>query len=205
MIDTPIFPSTVDGGFPAVQIGRALALAVAASFVIALIEVPTKAKTPLRQCFGWPSALYVALLSFGNVVTTLLASQAVDKLPLSLAPYYFLFAAFFGVFAFETVLKNTNITMFDKGVLTIQDWIEKALNFAAAASIDRLENLKDLEEKERFDELMKLPEKDLNTRILNQMGAGVVPKLDAEAMSDGADSKQYKALRLASSMRDRKK
>ncbi len=48
------------------------------------------------------------------------------KLPESLKPYYFLFAPFFGVFGFETVLKNTNITMFDKGVLTIQTWIEKA-------------------------------------------------------------------------------
>lgn len=138
-------------------------------------------------------------------MTTLLASLAVEKLPPSLAAYYFLFAAFFGVFAFETVLKNTNITMFDKGVLTIQTWIEKALNFAAGASLDRLEKLKDREEEKRFDDLMKLPEVDLNTRILKLMGPGIVPKLEAEAKSDGADPKQYKALQLASNLRDRKK
>jgi hypothetical protein len=33
-------------------------------------------------------------------------------------------------------LKNTNVTVLDKGVLTIQDWIKKAKTAAAAATIE---------------------------------------------------------------------
>jgi hypothetical protein len=115
----------------------AICIAIAASLFIALIEISSKAKTTkLRACLVGPSFFYWAVLSFGNTVTTLLASVAVVKLPTSLSDFYFLLSPFFGIFAFETVLKNTNITMFDKGVLTIQNWIDKALDAAAAAAID---------------------------------------------------------------------
>ncbi len=109
--------------------------------MVALVEIPSRAKTNLASCFVAPSLTYVLVLCFGNVITTILAALAVVKMPASLAPYYFLLAPFFGVFGFETVLKNTNITMFDKGVLTIQTWIEKALE--AAAAIDKRDDAKE--------------------------------------------------------------
>jgi hypothetical protein len=112
----------------------AIALAIAFSFILAAIEITAEARKPLRSCLILQSFLYCLLLAFGNVITTLLAAVLVSKMDPSLSPYYFFFAAFFGVFAFETILKHTNVTVLDKGVLTIQDWIKKARTAAAAAN-----------------------------------------------------------------------
>jgi len=125
---------------------------------------------------------------------------AVVKLPTNIAPYYFVLSAFFGVFGFETILKNTNITMFDRGVLTIQNWIEKALNAAAAAAIDQQENLKREAETRLVDKLMELPEVELNTRILHKLGPETVSKLEAAAKASSADSKLYKVLQLVATL-----
>jgi hypothetical protein len=140
------------------------------------------------------------VLSFGNVVTTLLASLAVVKISPSLAAYYFILAPFFGVFGFETVLKNTNITMFDRGVLTIQNWIEKALNAAAAAAIDQQENFKQDEETRLVAKLMTLTEVEINTRVLHKMGQETVQKLEAAAKASSADTKHYKVLQLVATL-----
>jgi hypothetical protein len=130
------------------------------------------------------------------VITTLLASLVVVKMSPSLAPYYFILCPFFGVFGFETVLKNTNITMFDKGVLTIQNWIEKALNGAAAAAIDQQENLKQDAGSRLVTKLMALSEEEINTRVLHKMGPGTVQELEAAAKASSANTKQYKILQL---------
>jgi hypothetical protein len=122
------------------------------------------------------------------------------KLPTNIAPYYFVLSAFFGVFGFETILKNTNITMFDRGVLTIQNWIEKALNAAAAAAIDQQENLKREAETRLVDKLMELPEVELNTRILHKLGPETVSKLEAAAKASSADAKLYKVLQLVATL-----
>jgi len=66
-----------------------------------------------------------------------MATAIVTKMDPNLKPFYSIFAAFIGVFAFETILKNINVTVLDKGVLTIQVWIDKALTAAAAAAIVR--------------------------------------------------------------------
>ena len=179
------------------DIGWAIALSIFLSLLIASVEIPTRSKSPLRACFVGSSFIYWLVLSFGNVITTLLASLLVVRLSPSLAPFYFLLCPFFGVFGFETVLKNTNITMFDKGVLTIQNWIEKALNAAAAGAIDRQESLKQERDTRLVAKLLTLTEVDLNTRILQKMGKDVVPTLEAAAKASGADTKQYKAFQLA--------
>lgn len=174
----------------------AITIAVGLSLVIACIEIPSRSRSQLRACFVGPAFLYWLVLSFGNVITTLLASLAVVKMSPSLAPYYFILCPFFGVFGFETVLKNTNITMFDKGVLTIQNWIEKALNGAAAAAIDQQENLKQDAGSRLVTKLMALSEEEINTRVLHKMGPGTVQELEAAAKASSANTKQYKILQL---------
>jgi len=178
----------------------AIVIAAGLSLLIACIEIPSRAKSPFRACRNGSTVLYWLVLSFGNIVTTLLASIVVVKLPASLSPYYFLIAAFFGVFGFETVLKNTNITMFDKGVLTIQNWIEKALNAAAASAIDENEKLKEDARNLLVEKLKTLREDEINTRILQRMGPDAVKKLDAEALASSANSKLYKAFQLANTL-----
>jgi hypothetical protein len=175
-------------------------IAVALSLLIAFIEIPSKSKSQLRACLVSASASYWLVLSFGNVITTLLASLAVVKLPASLAPYYPVLTPFFGVFGFETVLKNTNITMFDKGVLTIQNWIEKASNAAVAAAIAKQEDIKESEDTMLVEKLMMLSEIEINTRVLRKMGDHAVGDLDAAAKASSADPKRYKVFQLVSTL-----
>ena len=178
----------------------ATGIAIVASLVIAGIEIPNKSKAPIRACLGAPSIFYLIILSFGNVVTTLLASLVVVKLPAALSPYNALLCPFFGVFGFEAILKNTNVTMFDRGVLTIQDWTDKALNGAAAAAISKQEDLKEEQELKLTEILARLSEPDINTRVLEKMGAQAVRNLEAAAEASKADAKQYKILQLIAAL-----
>jgi hypothetical protein len=50
----------------------------------------------------------------------------------ALSPYLY---GFLGVFAFSAIVSRINVTLFDKGVLTIDEWIGKARDNATAASI----------------------------------------------------------------------
>jgi hypothetical protein len=163
----------IGANLPFSDVMLALSIAVALSLLIACIEIPSKSKAQIRACFVVHSFFYWLILSVGNVTTTILASLAVVKMPVGLTPYYFVLCPFFGVFGFETVLKNTNVTMFDRGVLTIQNWIEKALNAAAGAAIDQQENIKQEQENKIVAKLMSFSEEDINTRILYKMGPDV--------------------------------
>ena len=169
----------------------ACCIAIGLSLLIAFIEIPTKSKSRLRACLVWPSVFYWLVLSFGNVVTTMLASLAVVKLPATLAPYLPVLTPFFGVFGFETVLKNTNITMFDRGVLTIQSWIDKAATAATAAAIVKEEDISEQEEQGLVDRLKKLNDQEINARVL---------ELEAAARTSGADAKLYKVFQLVSKL-----
>lgn len=178
----------------------AIGLAIVWSLVVGFIEIQRRSKSQPRACFGAPSFVYWAVLSFGNVVTTLLASLEVEKLPASLSPFFFLLLPFFGIFAFEAILKNTNVTLFNKGVLTIQDWIDKALDTAAAAAIAQEETLKEDEKDKLIEKLMELDEQEINTRVLDRMGEGMVEKLNTAAKTSSADRKRYKVFQLAAKM-----
>jgi hypothetical protein len=168
----------------------AVGIALCLSLLIACIEIPATSKTSLRSCVGILSLFYFAVLSFGNAVTTILASLTVAKLPESLWAYSWVLCPFVGVFGFEAILKNTNVTMFDHGVLTIQYWIEKARDAAAGAAIERQEDIKQGQSEKLFKRIMTLTEIDINTRILNKLGDGIVDRLNTAARSSGADPKQ---------------
>lgn len=190
----------IDTSITSNSILLAIFIAVCASFVIACIEVPRKSKTSLKACFVLQSLFYFLVLSFGNVVTTLLVSPSVSKLPNSLFSYYFLFCAFFGVFGFETILKNTNITMFERGVLTIQNWIEAALNSAVAAALDKEQSIIHRKRQALVSKFEKLTDQEINTRILNKCGPAEVKKLEADAAKSSADPHLYKVLFLVTKL-----
>jgi hypothetical protein len=171
---------------------------------LAAIEISLEAKKPFRSCLVLQSFFYCCLLVFGNVVTTLLAGVLVAKMSPNLAPYYFIFAAFFGVFAFETILKNTNITVLDKGVLTIQDWINKARTAAAAATIERDIVRTDIERGKLATKLALIPDTKLNTfaalKLPPSTSANIVEQLEAAARANNADLKLYKAYALVTAV-----
>lgn len=200
MIETQVPASPTPYQFSHTDFFWAIGIAVFLSLLLAFIEIANKSKAQLRACFGMFSFLYCFVLCVGNVVTTLLASLVAITLPSSLSSYYSLFAAFFGVFGFEIILKNTNITMFDKGVLTIQNWIEKALSAAAGAAIDNQEDYKENEVSQLVKKLKKFEEKEINARILYKMGDGTVAKLEAAAKASSADPMEYKVRQLIATL-----
>lgn len=51
-----------------------------------------------------------------------------------------------------------------------------------------------------FAKLINNTEEQVNTLILNKLGAGVVEKLEAAARASGANSKQYKVLQYISAL-----
>jgi hypothetical protein len=175
----------------------AVAVAVAISLVLALVEIQNRSKSSLRASIGTAFFVYWIVLSFGNSVTTLLASVAVSRMSPSLSSWYFLFCAFFGVFAFAAVLRNTNITMFDKGVLTIQDWIDKALNVAAGDAIARDQVLQLLDQQRLLGKMQNWDDAEINARILDKFGQGKVQELEAAAAASAANTKLYKIMQLS--------
>jgi hypothetical protein len=183
-----------------VHFGWAIAIAVALSLVLASIEITNEAKKPFRSCLVTQSFFYALLLATGNVITTLLSATVVSKLGASLTPYYFLLAAFIGVFAFQSILKNMNITILDKGVLTIQDWLDKAKSGAAAAAILHDIERIDLARGSLAQQLATVPESKLNALLASKLpvaaGGSIVAQLDAAAVANSADPQLYKAYAL---------
>jgi len=106
--------------------------------------------------------------------------------------------AFFGIFAFEGVMSNTNVNFFDKGVLTIQDWIRKARDPAVASALERQVQRGQNLITQSADTLARLDEAKLNTYIAQFLGADVVQQIELDAQASNADVKLYKALTLAS-------
>lgn len=178
----------------------AIVIAILLSLVLGYVEIVSDAKKPFRSCLVAQSFSYVVLLAFGNVVTTIFAATVVVKLSATLEPYYFLFAAFAGVFAFQSVLKNMNVTILNHGVLTIQDWIEKARSAAAEAAILRDIQRTDLARGELAKRLAGVDDAKLNAFVASKLpaaaGSNIVPQLDASAKANNADPKLYKAYAL---------
>jgi len=196
-------PSGGAGGLPR-HFEWAIVSAIAFSFVVGVIEIDRQVQKTLRCCFVPQSFLYWFLLALGNVVATLLAAVLVQKLDPSLSEAYWLFAAFFGVFAFQGVLKNTNVTISGKGFLTIDDWLKKALTSATAASIAKDTNLNDIETGQLARELAMVPISKLNAfatmHLSSDNQVSVVAQLDAIAAANNADPLLYKGYAIANAV-----
>jgi len=104
---------------------------------------------------------------------------------------------FAGIFAFETVMRNTNISFFDKGVLTIQDWIGKARDPAVAGALKKQTEIDRDLKVAAADALKDLPETDLNAYIATYLKGVSVTDLENAADASGSNRKLYKALELA--------
>ena len=180
------------------QIGDLTIAIIAALFVtllIIVIEVPSEARTRHRKAsFNFGVFVYFLILGIGNAATTMLASTLVDQqLP---GPQWFWYA-FFGVFGFQIVLKNTNLMVFDQGVLSIQSWIEKGRDHAVAHAIRRDEELTIEIAQRNAAKLTDLDEQTLNGHITVLLGEKVVEKLEEAAGRTGSDAKAIKAFELA--------
>lgn len=131
------------------DLGIAIAFAVGLSLLIGVIELSYRSNAGLGACRSSAAVLYLLILSIGNAATTLLAavttagffvsttttaSTPSQSAPLAL-PFRWFWYAFLGVFGFEALLQNMNLTFFGKGVLSISDWIGKARDNAVASAV----------------------------------------------------------------------
>ncbi|MGD0830295.1 MAG: hypothetical protein ABR907_05080 [Terracidiphilus sp.] len=178
----------------------ALALAVGFSFVLASIEISNESKRPMRSCLVFPSFLYCSIRAFGNVVATLLALILVARIDPALANFYWLFAAFLGIFSFETILKNMNVTVAGAGILTLQAWMDKALNAASAASIERDLQRTQIDIQKLASRLSEIDGGDLNAFVVvnlaNQV-PNIVDTLEKTAAANKANPRLHKGYAVA--------
>jgi hypothetical protein len=115
-------------------------------------------------------------------------------------------SAFLGVFAFEAILQRINITFFDKGVLTISDWISKARDGAVAAAVKSHATALVRREQLLADRIAansNLTDQNLNAHVHNLLGSGRVQELDQAAAASNANPRLIKALALAAGAYDR--
>ncbi len=173
----------------------ALVIAMVLSVLISVIEVKHQSHANLKSCLGSAFFIYLAVLAVGNMGTTLLAVAAVAKAKLP-GPAWF-WHAFVGVFGFESLLQNINVTLFDRGVLSIQDWISKARDSAVASAIQSHTTAGFQRAQALANQLKDIPTDELNSYILQYLGADALNELESNAQQMGAHPGLVKALALA--------
>lgn len=174
-------------------------LTTVSTLLITPVEIGFRAeKAGLRECVGSAFFLYALIFLVGNAVAALLASVLLaDALPRTLIFWFPFIWAFSGVFAFQGVISNANITLFGKGVLTIEEWIGKARDRAVAAALEaHTRNEQDAALKAAA-VIRELPIDELNAHLLQEFGAAALADIERLAQQSGADPKYYKALELA--------
>lgn len=147
---------------------------------LALIANETKSSNLLNY-FTLPFFLYLIIVCFGNILTTLLASGFIDNYiasngsdspnSISLVGYKWFWYSFVGVFGFEIFIKKVNITLFDKGILTINDWITTSKNAAVFAIIKKVAS-READYQQRLATLATdvLPKDHIHTFALHRLG-----------------------------------
>lgn len=120
--------------------------------------------------------------------------QAAQSLVLRIPWFWY---AFLGVFAFEALLQNINLTLFSRGVLSINDWISKARENAVADAIEAQTNADVQRTQSLAGKLRTVATPELNAHVLHNLGALRLHELEATARSAGADDRLVKALALA--------
>lgn len=155
----------------------------------------------LRSCLTGKLVLYWIIVVLFNIGATSLAAiylptlypNIVDELGM-LA--FFLFALA-GVFVFQGVIANTNIIVFNKGILAFQNWLTIARAPAVAAAIEKQATFDSAEQEKVAQTLCNLlSEEDLSTRLSEILG-----KEEAESLARDAEGNDnpmlYKLLWLA--------
>ncbi len=172
--------------------GTSVVFAIVLTLVVGLIEISYKSKASFKAClWNWSFPLYLAIFMLGNGVATLLSFLFV-KLPGQLAAYLAFLSAFFGVFAFQVIMSNTNITFLGKGVLTIDDWVSKARDQAVAAAIQTEAQNADRARNAVASELEGIDEGRLDAYMDSILGPSEFEAIKAAAAKHGTNGKLYK-------------
>ena len=182
----------------------AVFVAAAFSVLIGIIEMRFQSKADLASCLNSAVLLYLLILLVGNTTTTLAASSTLPAagIRFTAGPKGFWWALV-GVFGFEAVLQNLNVTFFNKGMLSINEWITKAREHAVATTIETYADSGRKREQALANQLQSVPESELNAHILEVFDAEILQRLEEAAKAGGANPRIYKALALATQKPER--
>ena len=180
-------------------------VALCLTYLLVLVEVLLRARATFKATLNLPCLFYLVILAFGNILVSLLAlAPLAGQVALSVKPWaHPLLAAFAGCFGFHAVLSNTNLTFFQKKVLTLDDWIAKARSLAAGAANEKQSAMDAEEDIAIARRLATLDASKLNAYVAEYLPGTDIPELESRARANGADPPLYKALALATL--DRKK
>lgn len=145
----------------------AVLLAFVFSVLLVLASIGRESKLPRLALawFGLPTFLYLGLISLCNMASTLLATTLPLLTDLPVDPRWRPFLwAFFGVFAFEAVFKNTKL--FNQDALDLRKQFEGVRDYAVGAANAKHARLQDEHLERCVQELSKLPRETLDASLL---------------------------------------
>jgi hypothetical protein len=180
---------------------------IALTALVAAVDIAWRAKAGLIPALTGSIVPYFLLMAFGNVVTTLLGSISIRKsLPPDLLTWMPLFAPFFGVFGFEGIISNTNVSIFGKGIISFPEWLGRARDSAVAAAVKKevqIGHNRMLGSASYLHD--NLSEEDLNTFLTTWCGQETVTSIEAAARASKSNIQLAKALELATKEPERTK
>ncbi len=179
---------------------HSLTLAFLFTSLLVIIQLLHGAACSLRALLSLHTLIYLLIFVIGNFLATILANYHLKEiLTGELAASTPFLSAFAGVFAFQFVLGNTNISIYHKDVLTIDDWITKARQLAIQRAIERQIELDDAALIINTNRLSELEEEQLNLYIKTHLDESI-EELEQEAGESHIPANKYKGMILASSL-----
>lgn len=153
------------------------------SIVIFVIDLTSSSgSSRIKPLFSFSPFIYFLILFIGNVITTLTTASFIDSdeaiRDFSLfQSYSWFWYSVIGVFCFEAIIQNINVTYSEKGVLTISDWISKAKDSAVAKVIEKNIEIDHDEIQVLSSKIQALQESEINTHIIDYLGKERFEKL----------------------------
>ncbi|HKL15969.1 MAG TPA: hypothetical protein VJ915_10070 [Balneolaceae bacterium] len=153
------------------------------SIVIFVIDLTSSSeRSRIKPLISFLPLIYFTILFLGNVITTLTTASfiatdvTVEAFSLFQSNRWFWYSVI-GVFCFEAIIQNINITYSEKGVLTISDWISKAKDRAVAKVIEKNIEIDNDEIQLLSGKIQQMDESEINTHILDYLGSDRFEKL----------------------------
>ncbi|WP_215824701.1 hypothetical protein [Xanthomonas citri] len=171
----------------------ALGLTAALSILLVVIELAHHSQQKPIHFFNAEGFIYLLIVAVGNIAATLTASAFIP----AFEPKWF-FLAFFGVFGFQALVKNMNLSFKDQGLLTIEEWISKAQSAAAAAAVESgvaSESKKQMKLARSLADRLSLEE--INSHLAANLGAEAAAEYVSIARRSSGNEAIIKALALA--------
>jgi len=130
----------------------ALIVSIILSGILGIIQIAYDSKIyNIKGYLTLAFFIYLLIMTIGNIFVTLITASIFENIDISdignsslgkintmlLQGPRWLWYSGIGVFGFQALIQKVNITIFDAGILAINEWIEKAKNSATASILER--------------------------------------------------------------------